>query len=82
MQEVNTYTFMIVDPFDRTYNPARNIKRDTDIETNFYEEMEYALNCLIEEGRIPRSPPEPEKKKKKRNKKGCKKAPPQETTLK
>jgi hypothetical protein len=44
------YTFLIEDPFDYTYNPAKQVHRNTYIEEDYLDGMEQTLDSLLEEG--------------------------------
>ena len=46
LKEFEEYTFMIEDPFDRTYNPARQVKRYSELEEQYYYEMEEMIHSL------------------------------------
>lgn len=52
IDDIDNWTFMIVDPFDRTYNPAKIIKRDSFIERSLFGAMEATLNQLNTEGTL------------------------------
>lgn len=53
---------MIVDPFDRTYNPGKSVMRGESLEKAFFKEMRRALKSLTEHGVLPEKPSEPEKR--------------------
>ena len=46
------WAFVIVDPFDRTYNPARLVLSLTHQEEFVYEAMLSTLDFLVEEGEL------------------------------
>jgi len=40
VEEVDTWTFFLVDPFDKTYNPAKQIRKNSPLEYSFYNSLE------------------------------------------
>ena len=46
------WAFMIVDPFDRSYNPGKLIQANTPLAERTREIMEATLECLEREGRL------------------------------
>lgn len=43
---------MLVDPFDRTYNPAKLIQTHSNLEDRVYSAMSGTLDCLCDEGEL------------------------------
>jgi len=46
------WAFLLVDPFDRTYNPAKLIQSHTTLEDRVYSAMCGTLDCLCDEGEL------------------------------
>ena len=54
MQDVKAHkwTFLIADPFDRTYNPAKQVLSHERLEEQYYDAMLETLEGLTEAGEI------------------------------
>ena len=45
-ESFRTHTFLIEDPFDKWYNPARHVTKGSNIEESYLLEMRRALDIL------------------------------------
>ena len=52
LNEIDSFSFMIVDPFDKTYNPAKSLKRKSDLEGRYLEYFWKTLHSMIMSARI------------------------------
>ncbi len=52
VEDVMNWAFTVVDPFDRTYNPARSVKRDTPLENQYFNSMTATMRQLTEKGSL------------------------------
>lgn len=48
----NKFTYLIQDPFDPSYNPARQIRQDSFLEGEYIDAMEQTLECCDLEGYV------------------------------
>ena len=46
-EKMTDYTFMIVDPFDKTYNPARQVEIGTDTEKFYLKAFRKQFEDLV-----------------------------------
>jgi hypothetical protein len=46
------WSYFLVDPFDRTYNPAKLIQSHSNLEDRVYSAMSGTLECLCDEGEL------------------------------
>lgn len=46
ISELDSYTFYVVDPFDKSYNPAKTLKANNENEKRYFSEMSKTLIYL------------------------------------
>lgn len=53
IEKISEWTFMIVDPFDKTYNTAKSMKKYSEFEEEFFNAMNDTLDSIISCGYFP-----------------------------